>query len=87
MRPAHRPPELLVGPFTTAEAAASGVTRAQLRSACWRRLLYEVHCSAALEDSIGLRVEAIGKVLPPGAVISGATAAWVMGVAIRRRNR
>jgi hypothetical protein len=80
----RRPDELLHGPFTTAEAAAVGLTRSQLRSACWRRLLHEVHCSAALPDSIGLRVAAIAKLLPPSAVVSGTAAAWVHGVDVRR---
>jgi AbiEi antitoxin C-terminal domain len=49
-------------------------------------MLYEVHCAATLEDSIGLRSAAAAKILPPGAVVSGSAAAWVLGVDVRHRT-
>src|SRR4051812_45571049 len=83
MSRASRPPELLVGPFTSSQARAAGLTAEQLRSACWRRLFHGVYIAAELADTVALRARAIGLVLPPGAVVGYSTAAWLRGVDVR----
>lgn len=39
-----------------------------------------------MPDTLGLRVKAVARVLPPDAVITGAAAAWIHGVEVRRRT-
>jgi hypothetical protein len=60
------------------------VTRSQLRSRAWRRLFRNVFVWAGVEDDLELRAEAAEKVLPTEAVVSGASAAWIWGVDLRR---
>jgi AbiEi antitoxin C-terminal domain len=83
MRRAHRPAELLTGPFTAKQAQAAGLTSEQLRSSCWRRLFHGVYISADLTETVALRARAVGLVLPPGAVVGYSTAAWLRGVDVR----
>jgi hypothetical protein len=78
------PPELLHGPFTVAEARRAALSASQLRSGCWRRLMYGVYCHTSVPDTVDLRVAAARKVLPPGAAVSRWTAAWLLGVDVRR---
>src|SRR3954447_18286138 len=83
MSRASRPRELLVGPFTSSQARAAGLTAEQLRSACWRRLFHGVYIAAELADTVALCARAIGLVLPPDAVVGYSTAAWLHGVDVR----
>lgn len=81
------PPELLAVPFRGSEAISRGLlTRAQLRSRCWRRLLHDIYCHAGLADSPDLRGAALGLVVPPGAALSGPYAAWLHGADVLRAH-
>ncbi|WP_182525427.1 hypothetical protein [Nocardioides dongkuii] len=70
-------------PVTTATILASGATRRQLDDAVRnrevRRLLRGVFVHASVEDGVGLRVQAVGQVVAPRAVVCDRTAAWIHG--------
>ncbi|HUR73624.1 MAG TPA: hypothetical protein VMZ00_05070 [Sporichthya sp.] len=74
------PAELLTGPFHRRDAYAAGLTDKQLRSPCWRRLFANVHVAASLPLTDEMRFSAVMLAAPPGAVVTGLTAAWLMGV-------
>jgi hypothetical protein len=80
MRAARLPPELCTGPFTTVRALAAGLTNRQLQSAPWRHLTRNVYVLDSIPDSYALRLQVVGLLLPPGAAISGAAAAFLLGV-------
>lgn len=81
------PPELLAAPFRGSDALRRGLlTRAQLRSSCWRRPLHDIYCHAALPDSPGVRGAALGLIVPRGAAVSGPYAAWLHGVDVLRTH-
>lgn len=71
-------------PFTLAEAGRLGVGRDELRllvaTGAVRRVLRGVYVDAARPDSLDLRVAAVAKVVPPGSVVCGRTAAWLWGI-------
>ena len=71
-------------PFRTASAPDLGLTRHQLRELVRthqvRRLFHGVFVDFAVADSRELRVAALGLVIPPGAIVSDHSAAWVYGV-------
>jgi hypothetical protein len=72
------PRHLTSKPFRASEAIADGlVTRGQLRGPAWRRLFRDVYVSAATRDDHLLRVTAAALVVPPGAAITGRSAALV----------
>lgn len=73
------PPELTVGPFRSETAFAAGLTRHQLASKCWIRLVKDVfvHCSLELTDEV--RFRALQLAAPPDAAATGVTAAWLFG--------
>jgi very-short-patch-repair endonuclease len=79
-RPAVVPPELTRGPFTVAEARRAGLARWHLEGASWRRLGPRMYVWAGLPETPELRLEAARPRLPPTAVFSGLTAAWVHGL-------
>jgi hypothetical protein len=62
------------------EAIQAGLTRKQLRSACWRRVGRGVYVWAELADEPTLRLRAVQRRLPPGGAFSGLTAAWLHGL-------
>ena len=74
-------------PFTRAQLMAAGRSRRTvdrwLSRGLIRPILYQVYVPSQVPDSIELRARAIGLVLPPGAVISRSTAAWLHGVDVR----
>lgn len=74
------PAALTRGPFTTQDAEAAGLSYAQLRSACWRRIFRNVYCLAALPLTSDLRIKALRLAAPPHVVLTGMTAAWWYGV-------
>lgn len=82
-RHAHIPDELATGPFLTADALASGVSRAMLSGNAWRRLAHGIHVPADLAITTDVLVAAVKLVLPRGAVISGTSAALLHGCDIR----
>lgn len=73
-------------PFTTAQARACGLTARQLQGARWRRMFHGVYVAACTEDTVALRAQAVGLVLPPGAVVGLRTAAWLYGADVLDRR-
>ena len=71
------PAGLRTGPFTLAEARGVGVTRGQLRGACYRRLGSGLYRWVGLKESPQLMLSAVATRLPAGAAFSGRTAAWL----------
>jgi transcriptional regulator with AbiEi antitoxin domain of type IV toxin-antitoxin system len=59
------------------------LTRAQLRSSAWRRLYPDVYARSGLEVTHTVRALAVTRLLLPGAVVSGRSAAAVWGVDAR----
>lgn len=79
------PDSLRGAPFRGSAAVAGGLlTRAQLRSGCWRRLLRDVYCHVDVPDDPALRAAAAALTLPPGGVVGGAQAAWLHGADVVR---
>jgi len=60
-------------------ARAAGVSRAQLRTSAYRRLLHDVYVEADVPDSVPLRAAGAALVLPPDAVVGYSSAAWLHG--------
>ena len=79
-RGAHVPQELKSGPFTLADARSAGLDRWHLEGPTWRRMGPAVYAWAGLADGPELRLEAARQRLPPTAVFSGLTAAWLHGL-------
>ncbi|WNV74869.1 hypothetical protein [Geodermatophilus sp. DSM 44513] len=77
---AHRPPALHGRVFRGRDVVAQGLlTPDALRSRAWRRLYRGVYADARLPDSFGVRVTGARLVVPPTAVFSGRTAAYLHG--------
>jgi very-short-patch-repair endonuclease len=83
---ARVPDALRGGPFTTAQAAAEGVTKSALRRTEWRHVFRNVWVHRSIEDSREMRVAAARLVLGAEGFICGLTAAWVYGVDARDRR-
>jgi uncharacterized protein DUF559 len=67
-------------PFTLAEARKAGINRKHLTGRSWRRLTSQLYCWAGwLEEPWGL-LKAWQLRLPPDAVFSGTSAAWLWRV-------
>jgi hypothetical protein len=76
----HRPPSLGRDPFRGRDAiGAALLTPAQLRSSAWRRVFYDVYVDARSLDSPTLRIKAAALRLPTGAIITGRSAAHLLG--------
>jgi len=58
------------------------LTREQLRSSTWRRVFRGIYADAQLPDDHGLRARAAMLLIPPGAAITGRSAAWLWGARI-----
>ena len=86
VRTAKTPEELLRGPFTTARAAAAGISRSALRSEPWRRIFRDVWVHNSIEDTRELRLAAVQLILGRYAFVCGHTAAWLHGIDARDRN-
>jgi very-short-patch-repair endonuclease len=71
------PAELKAGPFTLREALRAGLDRWHLEGASWRRMGPGVYAWAGLPDTPELKLQAACRGLPPAAVFSGRTAAWL----------
>lgn len=78
------PAELLLAPFTLAQAIAAGLTRNALQSPPWRRIFRGVWIHKDVPDSREVRLAAVRLVLPPRAVVWGFSAAWLHGLDVRR---
>jgi very-short-patch-repair endonuclease len=86
MRRAHVPDQLRVAPFTTADAAAAGLSQAALQSSPWRHVFLNVWVHRDVAETREMRLAAVRLVLPDHAVLCGLTAAWIHGVDVRRED-
>ncbi|TMC03091.1 MAG: DUF559 domain-containing protein [Chloroflexi bacterium] len=78
--PANIPTGLRSGPFRGSDSVRSGLlTRNQLRSGAWRRLFDDVYVQHSLPLTHLARCRAVALLLPPGAAVSGASAACLHG--------
>ncbi len=67
-------------PFVARDAIRAGLlTRDQLRSPAWRRILRGVYADVDLPVDHGLKIRAAALVVPPDAAITGVSAAWLWG--------
>lgn len=86
----HRSPLPLDAPFTREDALRLGVSRrsfdALARAGLVRRVLHGVYAAAQAPDDLRSRAAALGLVVPPHAVVSDRTAAWLHGVEILPRS-
>jgi very-short-patch-repair endonuclease len=74
------PTALRTGPFSYSEARTLGVSRRQLRGAAYRRLGSGLYRWVGLTESPQVLLGAVARRLPPGAALSGRTAAWLHGL-------
>jgi hypothetical protein len=79
-RPAIVPLELTAGPFTLDEALRVALTKDQLAGTTWRRLGPRVYVWSGVADGPLLRLRALVRRLPASSVLSGRTAAWLLGL-------
>ena len=76
-----RPPQLAGRVFRGSHVVRAGLlTRAQLRSSAWRRLFPDVYACTTAPVDHGVRALAVTRLLLPGAVVSGRSAAVLWGV-------
>jgi hypothetical protein len=80
------PRQLTSAPFTTAQAAAFGVSRSALRSSSWRHILRDVWAYEGVADTCETRMAAVRLVLPGDAFLCGLTAAWSLGIDVQDRR-
>jgi len=71
-------------PFTVAQAQAAGVSKEQLLGKSWRPVFRGVWVHVDVADSRQLRLDAARLLIPSYGVLCGLTAAYVMGVDVRR---
>ncbi len=74
------PASLTKRPFSLEDARRAGLTLSSLRGKAWRRLGAELYCWQGLRKDPWLELSALNRLLPPEAVFSGATAAWMVGL-------
>ena len=80
MRPPARPPALRGAVFRGRDAVAAGlITRHQLASQPWRRLFQGVYADAALPHTHETAITGAALIVPPSAVFSGRSAAYLLG--------
>lgn len=85
---ARVPGDLRTAPFLGRDAVAKELlTRNQLRSRCWRRLLRGVYVHESVELTPEVRFEAVRLVMPDDVVAAGLLAAWLHGVWVPREGR
>jgi very-short-patch-repair endonuclease len=78
----HQPPDLQGAVFRGSTVVAAGrLTRRQLRSSAWQRLFRDVYACASVTVTHEVRAVAAARLLVPGAVVSGHSAAVLWGVA------
>ncbi len=77
-------------PFTSSQARAWGVSRrtfeTMVRDGLIRRVLREVYAVAQAPNDTMMRAAALNLVIPPAAVVTDRTAAWLYGVDILPRS-
>lgn len=78
-------------PFTSSEAAALGVSRHLirhlLREGYLRKVFHGIFVATQVPDSVDSRAAALSLVVPPTAIATDRTAAWLHGVPILPRTR
>lgn len=74
------PAELTHGPFTLLEAQRAGLSWKQLQGSSWRRMGHGLYAWSGLGAGPELALAVVQRRLPPGAVFSGRTAAWLHGL-------
>jgi very-short-patch-repair endonuclease len=74
------PIALTTGPFNLQEAWRQGLTKDHLLGASWRRLGGGFYALRAIADDPNVVLAAASRRLPPTAVFSGRTAAWLHGL-------
>lgn len=67
--------------FTVAEARCAGLTRRELQSGAYRRVAQGIYRLASLPETPEMILRCLHRSLPRDAVFSGATAAWLHGLA------
>lgn len=68
-------------PFSAAQVPVSAQTLAELvRDGHLRRVVRGVFVASDVHDTLGMRARALSLVVPPGAVVTDRTAAWLHGV-------
>jgi len=70
--------------FTTAQAAALGITRTQLQGDTFRQIFRGVWALAGAADTRELRLQAARLLMPQYGTLCGLTAAWMYGADVRR---
>jgi hypothetical protein len=81
------PTDLLNGePFLVTAAVLRGVSYKILRGGRFRRMFRDVYVAADAPDTERLRLAAVRLILPEDAVVSGRSAAWLLGVDIARQD-
>ena len=84
-RQVRRPPELAYQVFRGSLAISDGVvSRDQLRSRAWRRVLRDVYADSRLEHDHRLLIAATALVIPDGVVFAGQSAACLFDVPVAR---
>lgn len=77
----HRPSALIRKVFRARDVIDRGlITRGQLRSTAWRMLRRGVYADSSLTVDHGVRCAAALLAAPDVAVVSGLSAAWILGV-------
>jgi very-short-patch-repair endonuclease len=84
MRFGHVPPQLATQPFTRQQAHAAGLTDRQLEGDQWRQVFRTVWVHGDVPDTREMRLTAAKLMIPEAGVLCGLTAAWVLGVDVRR---
>ena len=69
-----------MGPFSLEEARRHGLTRYHLRAATWQSLGGGFYAVREIAEQPLVRLAAVARRLPSGAVFSGRTAAWLHGL-------
>ena len=82
------PSKLRTVPFLGRDAVAQDLlTRDQLRSRCWKRLLRGVYVHESVQVTPEIRCEAVRLVMPSDVVAAGLLAAWLHGVWVPGKGR
>jgi very-short-patch-repair endonuclease len=85
--PPRRPPELRGRVFRGSAVVAAGtLSPGELRSSAWRRLFRDVYACADLPVTHELRSAAAARLLVPGSVVSGRSAAVLWGLPLAQTD-
>lgn len=79
-RRAEIPDQLIGSPVTLDDARLHGLGPWRLRTKAWRRIAPRTYLVAGHEATAELKIAAAARRLPPSAVFSGFTAAWLFGL-------